>query len=63
MEKLVHTQTLERYRHLLTRVTDEGQRDHIKHLMAEEEAKASPAIERDAIYGTTDAIRSGVIWA
>jgi hypothetical protein len=63
MEKVVQTHNLERYRHLLTRVTDEGQRDHIKHLMAKEEAKASLAIERDAIYGTAGAIRSGVIWA
>lgn len=64
MEKFVHTQNLERYRALLARVTDEEQRTQIKHLMAEEEAKAALALERDPIYVRTNgAIRSGIIWA
>jgi hypothetical protein len=42
MEQFVHRQNLERFRDLLSRVTDEEQRSQIKHLLAEEEAKEPP---------------------
>jgi hypothetical protein len=42
MENFVHRKNLERYRDLLSRVTDEERRRQIKSLMAEEEAKDSP---------------------
>jgi len=64
MEKPVNNQNLDRYRHLLTRVTDEEQRNQINQLMAKEAAKDMPAIGRDETYvRTNDAIRAGVIWA
>jgi hypothetical protein len=64
MEKPVNNQNLDRYRHLLTRVTDEEQRNQIRHLMAKEAAKDAPATGGDETYVRThDAIRAGVIWA
>jgi hypothetical protein len=64
MEKPVNNQNLDRYRHLLTRVTDEEQRNQIRGLMAKEAAKDVPATGRDDTYvRTNDAISPGVIWA
>lgn len=64
MEKLVNKQNLERYRDLLTWVSDEELRNQIMHLMAEEEAKDAPAIGKDETYVRTNGtIKSGVIWA
>ncbi len=40
MEKFVREQNLVRFRDLLLRVTDEGQRQQINRLIVEEEAKA-----------------------
>ncbi len=42
MERFIHRQNLERYRKLLTQVTDERQRRQILKLIAEEEAKDEP---------------------
>ncbi len=42
MERFVHRQNLERYRRLLTQVTDEAQREQILKLIAEEETKDKP---------------------
>jgi hypothetical protein len=42
MEKFVREQNLLRFRDLLLRVTDQGQRQQIVRLIAEEEAKACP---------------------
>ncbi len=41
MERFIHRQNLERYRKLLTQVTDERQQQILK-LIAEEEAKDEP---------------------
>jgi hypothetical protein len=43
MEKFVREQNLLRFRDLLLRVTDQGQREQINRLIAEEEAKGRPA--------------------
>ena len=42
MEKFVREQNLQRFRDLLLRVTDQGQRQQINRLIAEEEAKDRP---------------------
>ena len=42
MEEFVHRKNLERYRELLTRVTDEKQRRQIEHLLNEEVVKDPP---------------------
>jgi hypothetical protein len=42
MEKFVREQNLLRFRDLLFRVTDQGQRQQINRLIVEEEAKARP---------------------
>jgi hypothetical protein len=42
VEKFVREQNLSRFRDLLPKVTDEGQRKQIEKLMAEEEAKSKP---------------------
>jgi len=42
MEQFVHRQNLMRFRDLLDQVTDEEQRNKIKHLLAEEEAREVP---------------------
>ena len=50
MEKYVHQQNVKRFRDLLGRVTDQGQRNQIERLLAEEEAKEAPlklALPRD----------------
>jgi hypothetical protein len=42
MEKFVREQNLLRFRDLLLRVTDQGQREQIDRLIVEEEAKGCP---------------------
>ena len=42
MERFIHRQNLERYRELLTQVTNARQRQQILKLIAEEEAKDEP---------------------
>jgi hypothetical protein len=44
VEKFVREQNLSRFRDLLHRVTDEGQRKQIEYLIAQEEAK-DPALK------------------
>jgi hypothetical protein len=39
MERFIHRENLEHYRKLLTQSTDEGRREQILKLLAEEEAK------------------------
>jgi hypothetical protein len=42
MERFIHHQNLENYRKLLTRITDDAQREQILKLLAEEQAKDDP---------------------
>ena len=43
MENFVHRKNLERFRQMLLTATDDEQRERIKRLLAEEEAKDRPA--------------------
>jgi hypothetical protein len=47
MDQFVHRRNLERYRELLARATDEGQRRQIFKLLAEEEEKDRQTSGRD----------------